>query len=158
MILDVILLPLLQMKCALRILYSLVAIVFLACTIVQFHHHDDDGSMCMRIHSDFCAAEAHSHAHDCPPAGEQMSQQHHHCPDSECSLHLDDTEISNINKLPANDHSAHSHSIMCAVLCACLSTFHLFNSQHSSWPKVQIIGHVISASGLGWALRAPPAA
>lgn len=144
------------MKALLRILYCVVALVFLACTIVQFHHHDDDGCLCMHMHlHDYAALYQ-----DCVSChGVNLSSTHNHAGESECSLHLSDTEVSNINNIPSSSHSTtHSHTALCAVLCACLSTLNLFEPEHTSWQTIAVIGNVTAISGLCWALRAPPVA
>ena len=140
-----------------RILCLATALVFVICTVVQFHHHDDDGAMCMCLHTDCCNTQPCSD-YDCSNAGQHLSQQHHHCPDTECSLHLSDTEIQNINNITSHSHNTHSHTVLCAVLCTCLSTFNSFESSNSSWHKIPVIGHITAIIVPCRTLRAPPMA
>ncbi|MGM9804373.1 MAG: hypothetical protein ACI308_09385 [Muribaculaceae bacterium] len=145
------------MKALKCILYSFVAMVFVLSTVLQFHHHDDDGSMCMCTHND--ESVCIEHLSECDGASCHLSETHHQCADCDCSLHLGDTEVTSNNhsNFVENLSNLHVHPLMNAVLTVVQQVVLTQLATHASWPDVRCIGSVSKAHVNGCGLRAPPA-
>ena len=145
------------MKLLMRILYGVVALVFLASGVIQFHHHHSDGSMCLRLHESVCEIAAQVVPVECD--GECLAEAHHHCSNTNCSLHLDETEITNNHNHSSEPNgSTHIHSALCAVLCA-LENVYLDNfTTEASWPDARKLGNAMESCVGAMGLRAPPVA
>lgn len=69
---------------------TIMSIVIVGCGVVQFHHHDSDGCICLTGH------ERHHGAHsaDSPDGScslhidKYVGQKHHFCSDVHCAVHF----------------------------------------------------------------------
>lgn len=76
----------------------LVSIIFALTSVMQFHHHDCYGNICIHLTTidDLCNVHLNSSADYCHNEGKHDSQHHHHDGES-CSMHLGSYKASEQN-------------------------------------------------------------
>lgn len=77
------------MKALQQISSVLIAIALCLSSVVQYHHHDEDGTMCMHSHHySLSCTQASKHCHTAHPQGIGNGNS---CDESHCALHLSAT-------------------------------------------------------------------
>ena len=140
------------MKWLMHISTIIVAVMFMACTVIQFHHHHDDESICLLIH---CDGEMHAHHHHDGDDSHSMCNNHSHGDEGNCSLHLSETTMSPQKSLI--DHSLTTH-IISSILVTVAQLIPLpdYSESRTYLPRLHTLGKPQKAHSCGWTLRAPP--
>ena len=133
----------------------IVAVMFMACTVIQFHHHHDDESIWLLIHCDDSDLHNHNHHHHFGHDSHSMCNHHSHSEEGNCSLHLSESTVAPQKSLI--DHNLTTHIISSILVTAAqLIPLPDGNESLTYLPRPHTLGKPQKARLCGWSLRAPP--
>lgn len=135
------------MRIVMQIMSIILALLFTACTVIQYHHHHDDDKICLLVHCDsFSHHDHHNHIDGC----NDLCDHHDHGDKENCSLHLSETVNAQID-------SQQTQHILITLLIAIPELIPLdLDEEFHFWPRLRSIGIVCDTHENGWSLRAPP--
>ena len=142
------------MKVLQKFITAFIAIFIVAISIIQFHHHDSDGSICMYMnHGNIEATHQHHHEVESTCSHNTFSCESHSCNEHEYDCGIKLSQVSSSKKF-----SLEEHSFSFIVLYNLLSEYLGVNSEKNTTYGNIYVSEPLSHSYYHFGgLRAPPA-